>query len=469
MNEQNNGSQAPLDKEAQKAAKKAEREAKKAQRKAAKANKDPNDPNGNKDNGKKVFIALLVAIAIIVAAALVVTFLSKRNSDATTDDSSISSEDSIQIGDSKTYDSENSDGTLTGVEIAEKVKPSVIGIEIYYNGTLYGEGSGVVMSVDEDTGTTYVLTCAHLLTQSGATLQVQTEDGTAYDATIIGYDTRTDIGVVSCKTTDLTAAEFGDSTVLQVGEPVYAIGNPGGSEFYGSVTSGIVSALNHMTSSSDSGYTQEVIQHDAAINPGNSGGALVNSYGQVIGINSSKIVEDSYEGMGFAVPISVAKEIVDDIMDNGYVTNRAKLGIQYLSISSNQTYSMIAQMNDLPSGSIIIAAMDDDSAFSGTDVEVGDIIIGVNGKDLDKSSTLLDLINKSSPGDELTLTIAHIDSDYKVSTFDVEITLIEDKGTSSSSSSEEKEEEDGQFVNPFQNGGSGSGSYGYGYGFGNGN
>jgi len=471
MNEQNNGSQAPLDKEAQKAAKKAEREAKKAQRKAAKANKDPNDPNGNKDNGKKVFIALLVAIAIIVAAALVVTFLSKRNSDATTDDSSISSEDSIQIGDSKTYDSENSDGTLTGVEIAEKVKPSVIGIEIYYNGTLYGEGSGVVMSVDEDTGTTYVLTCAHLLTQSGATLQVQTEDGTAYDATIIGYDTRTDIGVVSCKTTDLTAAEFGDSTVLQVGEPVYAIGNPGGSEFYGSVTSGIVSALNRMTSSSDSGYTQEVIQHDAAINPGNSGGALVNSYGQVIGINSSKISETDYEGMGFAVPIDVAKDVVDSILANGYVTNRAKLGIQYVAVSQQQTYSAIAKMNDLPAGSIIIASINSESAFTGTDVEAGDIIIAVDGKDMDSVNVLLNAIEAASPGDKLTLTIAHVTSDYKVETEDVTVTLIEDKGDSTTTTNS-NDESSGGFTNPFSGGDYGSGnndygSGGYGFDFGN--
>jgi len=442
-------------------------------KKTKKPKKDKNKKDkGDKDgkSGSKVFIVLIVAIAVIALAAFGIYYMTEKKSTESANKVQTSSEDSIEIGDSKTYDSSNTDGTLSSVEIAAKVKPSVIAVEIYSSsGDLAGEGSGIVMSVDEDENRTYIVTCAHLLNESGTSIQIQTEDGTAYDATVVGYDTRTDVGVCSIKGTDLTPAEFGDSTVLQVGEPVYAIGNPGGTAFYGSVTAGIVSAIDRPISSSESGYTMECIQHDAVINPGNSGGALVNSYGQVIGINSSKIVEDSYEGMGFAVPISVAKEIVDDIMDNGYVTNRAKLGIQYLSISSNQTYSMIAQMNDLPSGSIIIAAMDDDSAFSGTDVEVGDIIIGVNGKDLDKSSTLLDLINKSSPGDELTLTIAHIDSDYKVSTFDVEITLIEDKGTSSSSSSEEEEEEDGQFVNPFQNGGSGSGSYGYGYGFGNGN
>lgn len=420
------------------------------------------------NSGKKVFFAILAAILIIAAAALAIYWPKLRKPSAetaSTTQTAATSEDSIAIGDAKTYDASNTEGTLSSVDIAAKVKPSVIGIEIYgQGGRLYGEGSGVVMSKDEAKNLTYIVTCAHLLSEPGTAIEVQLEDGTTYEANVIGYDTRTDIGVLSIKGADLTPAEFGDSSVLKVGEPVYAIGNPGGAQFYGSVTSGIVSAIERPTASTDSGYTQECIQHDAAINPGNSGGALVNSYGQVVGINSSKIMDDSYEGMGFAVPITVAKNVVDDILANGYVTNRAKLGIQYVSIGANQTYSMVAEMNKLPDGSIIIAAMDDGCPLKDTKAQVGDIITAVGGKELKSASVLLDVIENASPGDEITLTIAHVESDYKVTTFDVKVELLEDKGNASASDEGESEQSEGGFVNPFQNGGGYNSNYGYSFG-----
>ena len=420
------------------------------------------------NSGRKVFFAILAAILIIAAAALAIYLPNARKHPAdtasTTQTAASSPQDSIAIGDAKTYDASNTEGTLSSVDIAAKVKPSVIGIEIYgRGGQLYGEGSGVVMSKDEAKNLTYIVTCAHLLSEPGTSIEVQLEDGTTYEANVIGYDTRTDIGVISIKGTDLTPAEFGDSSVLKVGEPVYAIGNPGGAQFYGSVTSGIVSAIERPTASTDSGYTQECIQHDAAINPGNSGGALVNSYGQVVGINSSKIMDDSYEGMGFAVPVTVAKNVVDDILANGYVTNRAKLGIQYVSIGANQTYSMVAEMNKLPDGSIIIAEMDDECPLKDTKAQVGDIITAVGGKELKSASVLLDVIENASPGDEITLTIAHVESDYKVTTFDVKVELLEDKGNASASDEDESSQSEGGFVNPFQNGGYNS-NYGYSYG-----
>ena len=402
-----------------------------------------------KGKGSKVFLALILAVAVIVGIALAVVFLGKDSSTSASSDTKASSKDSIQVAESKTYSSSNSDGTLSSTEIAAKCKPSVIAIVIYSSdGSKYGEGSGIVMSTDKDTNTTYILTCAHLLNTSGTKIQIQTEDGTAYDASVVGYDTRTDVGVLGVKGTAFTPAEFGDSTKLQVGEPVYAIGNPGGTEFYGSFTSGVVSALDRPTSS-ESGYTLECIQHDAAINSGNSGGALINSYGQVVGINSSKIMEEGYEGMGFAVPISVAKDVVDDIMETGYVKNRAKLGIQYVAVSENQTYAMVAQMNNLPDGSVVIAKIGSGSPLEGTDVQAGDIITQVNGKNLDKTSVLLDAIESASPGDELELTIARVDSNYKTTTSKVKVKLIEDKGTAESSESGNENGNGGGFTNPF--------------------
>lgn len=408
------------------------------------------EENNKKSGGSKVFLALLIAILLIVGIAIGVAYVGRDGREAQKETTtSADTKNSISIGDTRAYDEENTDGALSSVEIAEKCKPSVIAVMVYQqNGQKYGEGSGVVMNVDEDAGYSYVITCAHIVDAAGTTLKAQVEDGTQYNAELIGYDNRTDIGVIRVKGTKFEAAEFGDSTVLKVGEPVYAIGNPGGTAFYGSVTSGIISAIDRPTSSNESGYTMECIQHDAAINPGNSGGALVNSYGQVIGINSSKIASEEYEGMGFAVPINVAKSVVDDIVKSGYVTGRAKLGIQYVPVSDNSTYARIASKNKLPAGAIVIAAINDDSALANTEAKVGDIIVGVNGKDLEKSGDLLTAVEKADPGDTLTLSIASVESDYSVKTFTVKAKLIEDKGVSATTS--ETERSSSVFQNPFQ-------------------
>ena len=174
-----------------------------------------------------------------------------------------------------------------------------------------------------------------------------------------------------------------------------------------------------------------VIQHSAAINPGNSGGALVNTAGQIVGINSSKIADTDYEGMGFAVPMSIALPVAQSLMQYKYVPNRPKLGIEYASVSSYQLYSMVVSIKGLPQGSLVIAGISADSSLANTEAEVGDLIIAVNGKDMKDSSVLLDLIETGAVGDTLTLTLCRIESrTYKTTTFDVTITLVEDKGAS---------------------------------------
>lgn len=411
---------------------------------------DENRNPSQKSGGTKVFAAIIIAIVLIVGIALAVNTLVRHHNNDTSNRITTSSEDSIEIGKSKEYSDTNKEGTLSTVEIAEKVKPSVIAVVVYApNGEKYGEGSGVVMSTNQEKNVTYILTCAHIVDTPKTTLKVQIEDGTQYDATLVGYDERTDVGVVSIKGTALTPAEFGDSTVLKVGEPVYAIGNPGGTTFYGSMTDGIISAIDRPTASNENGYSMVCIQHSAPISPGNSGGALVNSYGQVIGINSSKIAADDYEGIGFAIPTAVAKNVVDDILSNGYVQGRAKLGISYISINDNTTYAYIAEKNKLPQGSIVIADMESDSAISGTKAQAGDIIVAVNGEELTDEDVLLEVIEESKPGDKLTLKIAHVESDYSVKTFDVTATLGEDKGSYSDDNGAADSNED-RFVNPFK-------------------
>ncbi len=324
---------------------------------------------------------------------------------------------------------EDSDGQMTPRSIYNKVLPSSVGILVYDKSkNLASEGTGVLFQESDDGKYTYIITCAHVVAENEGYIRVQLSDGEEYTAALVGFDAKTDIAVVGIEAGGLTLAEIGDSTKLFVGDPIYAIGNPGGVEFANSFTSGIVSAIDRPVNSSATGYTMDCIQHTSAINPGNSGGALVNSFGQVIGINSMKIVADEYEGMGFAVPSSVFVEIVNEIMANGYVANRPKLGITYVPASEYENYGMFVALKDLPSGSIVIYEITEDSALADTDAQVGDMIIAVNGTPLDDTSYLPELIENSDVGDKITLTLIRIFDDYSYEEFDVEATLVEDRG-----------------------------------------
>ena len=322
-------------------------------------------------------------------------------------------------------------GGLTPVQIHQKLKNANVAVQIYSSRggeSAVGEGSGIIIHEDSTKTYTYVVTCAHVISD-GSSVSIELEDGTRYDAEIVGADTRTDVGLMRVKKTGLNGAEFGDSEQLKVGEPVYAIGNPGGIQYKGSFTSGMVSAMERPI---ESNYKMLSIQHTAAINPGNSGGALVNAHGQVIGINSQKIVDTHYEGMGFAIPSKIVKEVVDNLIAKGYVPNRPKLGIEYLVASTNRTGYFVLRANNLPSGSLIIATIDPESVLAGTDVQPNDIITHVDGEPLNKTELLPETIENSKVGDKLTLTIARVNpQDYTVRTFDVEVELMEDKGTAS--------------------------------------
>ena len=259
---------------------------------------------------------------------------------------------------------------------------------------------------------------------TGFTYSVQTEDSKTFDAELIGADAKTDLAVLRIKAKGLSLAEFGDSSSLQVGDPVYAIGNPGGTEFFGSFTSGIVSAIDRSVKNT---YTMVCIQHTAAINPGNSGGALVNQYGQVIGINSQKISSTEYEGMGFAIPIKPAQSIINALASYGYVKDRPKLGITYAEALNYQQYSMIIKLRGLPSGSLVISQVSSDSSLANTDVKSGDMIIKVDGKDMTTPNVLLDKIENGKVGDKLTLTLYRVDNNYNPTEFTVTATLVEEK------------------------------------------
>lgn len=331
-------------------------------------------------------------------------------------------------------------GSMTQQEVAAKVIPSVVCIQNYQQSTLQqglsasgwgrttqegqegseedsavspaSEGSGIIATSDG-----YIITNAHVV-DGADSLKVITSDGTTYDAKLIGSDSMTDLAVIKVDATDLTAAEFGSSEDLVVADPVIAIGNPGGLQFNSSVTIGYVSALNRSVTNSETGYTMECIQTDAAINPGNSGGALVNMYGQVIGINSSKIVATGYEGLGFAIPIDDALPIISDLKEYGYVKDRAMLGIsgQYLD-------SWTANFYGLPSG-MYVASITNESV-SNAGVQKGDVITKIDDTDVTSANTISGYIAKKKPGDTVTLSVTR---GLTGETFTCEVTLTESTG-----------------------------------------
>ncbi len=383
-----------------------------------------------KSGGKKAVIAI-IAVCIVIALGVMATSLfggGNRVSQQTTEPTQQGGNQDITINAIQTTAPSKELSSVNSVFVADKVRPSVVGVMAYSNGQLAGEGSGILWAEDSTGTYTYIVTCAHVIDEAGVTFGVLLLDGKTYEAEKVATDTRTDIGVLKIKATGLPLAEVGDSSTLKIGEPIYAIGNPGGSEYFGSITDGIVSAIDRSVSAT---YTMTCIQHNAAINPGNSGGALVNTAGQIVGINSSKIASTDFEGMGFAVPTSIAQPVVESLIKFGYVPNRPKLGIQYAEVSAYQLYSMVVSIKGLPQGSLVIAGISSDSSLANTKAQVGDLIIAVNGKDMDDSSVLLDLIDTGAVGDTLTLTLCRVEQrTYKTSTFDVTITLIEDKGDS---------------------------------------
>ena len=319
---------------------------------------------------------------------------------------------------------------LSTPDIAEKVKPSVVGILNYGSGSNIqsimtpNEGSGIIMSDDG-----YILTNAHVV-ENASGLKVVMETGEEYEARIVGADEDTDIAVIKINAENLQYAEFGNSDQLRVGEKVVAIGNPRGLTLAGSVTQGIISAVNRSLSSSPTDFTY--IQTDAAINPGNSGGALVNEYGQVIGINTAKISQVAstvYEGIGFAIPISEAKPIIDDLKAYGRVTGRVKFGIVVQSVDA-----YTAAMYQIPQGAMIIST-EEGSDIAAKGIVAGDIIYAVDGNTISSSTELKNAVFGKKPGDSVTLSIYRRTTGYSDKKFDVTVALMEDTGESTNSSS----------------------------------
>ena len=265
-------------------------------------------------------------------------------------------------------------------------------------------GSGVIVSEQG-----YILTNNHVI-DGAEEITVTLPDSRSTRAQIIGSDPDSDLAVLKIDLPRLAAIAWGRSDDLQVGDAVLAIGNPFG--VGQTVTSGIVSGLgrNHLGINT----FEDFIQTDAAINPGNSGGALVNMYGQVIGVSSAKIAATDYEGMGFAIPSATVKDVIDDIMKYGYVQGRVKIGVTGENVQSS---------GNTPAG-IAIYSIDEDGPCANTDLKENDIITGADGKKVSNFAEFYDILESHKAGDTIELEYYRSSNG---STDKVTITLQESK------------------------------------------
>ena len=369
---------------------------------------------------KKPFIAVgcVAAAAAIFLGGLAIG----SNGFTSTSSNSISSSanknlPTLTISSTPKDNSTAADGeVLTGKQIFDKLDQSVVAIQsMDTTGQAISSGSGVVMSKDG-----YIVTNAHVINdedtnQPMSNISVLFSDGSQLAASVIGSDTQTDLAVIKVTPQkDLVPAEFGDSDSLQVGETAYAIGSPGGVQLANTMTDGIISAINRDITVND--RVMSLIQTNVTINPGNSGGALINEYGQVIGITSAKLGISYYEGLGFAIPINSAKEIVDELIVNGYIAGRPSIGI-----TGEEIDQRTAQFRNIPMG-LQINSIDSRANAYSEGLMVGDIITAVNGTKVTTMNEINEIKEDMKAGDKIKLTVYRPSQQKNV---DVTITLTD--------------------------------------------
>jgi len=399
---------------------------------------DGNSPKQPKNHRGLKTAAFIMAMALVSAGSIgayrqfagerLYTDTSASDEDVQKMSSKKSDDSSFEAQNVSIINTTKSSGTeLSTEEIVEKVLPSVVGIESSFtienqrnsfsdfgfgfdfggesmpsSSEYSGTGTGVIISENG-----YIVTNAHVIYDSeyGAgiadSVSVLIGDDKTYDAEVIGYDVDCDLAVLKIDEKGLTPAEFGNSDELKLGESVIAIGNPLGFDLKNTVTGGMISGLDRDITINDK--AMNLIQTDAAINSGNSGGPLINKYGQVIGINSSKMSSSystsgaSIEGIGFAIPSNLTSSIIEDLMKYGYVTGKPQLGISCQDVTET-----VSKMYDMPVG-IYIYSVTEDSAADKAGLKKGDIIVGIGDKKVTTAAELTAEKNKHSAGDDVEI------------------------------------------------------------------
>ena len=365
----------------------------------------PQPPKKKKRLGLWIFLGIMAVVAVVVV--LFAIFGQPQDDGSTYDgenDDASSIVDIFADHDTTIPRVDNYDPTvklsitgshgpeLTAQEVYAKVTPATV-LVVAEQGGSASVGTGVIMTADG-----YVITNAHVIS-GGESCWVVLASGVQYEAQLVGYDSDEDLAVLKLENAqDLPVAEFGNSDLAVVGDRVYAIGNPLGIELRGTLTEGILSAINRDVELE--GRILNVLQTTAALNNGNSGGPLINRYGQVIGINTLKMSgtgapdEATVEGLGFALPISSASFVINDIIADGKFHGTPTLGI------------MVATY-DTEDGGTIVAAVEVAAGYAAEEagVETGDIILAVNGQEITTTAELMAIRRQHTIGDTLTLTI----------------------------------------------------------------
>lgn len=353
---------------------------------------------GKKYGAGVVVLAALLAAVIGAVSGIAAVNISKTDGNTSPAPSNVSGQN-VNI---------NIDETAESVveAVAKKVTPSVVGIRTttavmsFFGGTSEstGEGSGVVYSADGYIITNYHVISGAVTNKSGSKIEVfvGSLDSDSYEASVVGYNINSDLAVLKINASGLTAVEFADSSDLKVGQYVITVGNPGGLEFMDSVTYGVISGLNRVVSS-DSDV--KLIQTDAAINPGNSGGALVNVKGQLVGVNSSKIVSEEFEGMGFAIPSNTVDEICKKIIEK---QNDPE---PYIGVTISEKYTAsVLKYYGYPAGAVI-SSVADGSPADNAGLAKGDIITEFAGKTIGDYTVLSEVLEDCKPNDKVSVKI----------------------------------------------------------------
>ncbi|MBQ8203373.1 MAG: trypsin-like peptidase domain-containing protein [Clostridia bacterium] len=339
----------------------------------------------NENRGLKIF-ALIMVCVIILSGTCAAGYFAGKNSVSRY---SYSSTVELDLASKP----KNEEG-MTAAQIYAEVNESIVGIRVY-NATTIKDASGVIYSKDG-----YIITNDHIYDGiTAAKFKVYMHDGSEREATYVAGDSISDLAILKLKdTSNLKPAVFGDSRELVYGEPTVAVGRPNGAMEPNCITEGIISLTKRRVTGT-SNYSSSLIQTDSAINPGSSGGALLNMYGQVVGITSSKMTGDEYDAIGFAIPTVTVKRVANQLIKDGKVKDRAKLGITYSEITS-----VYAEINDFDATGIYVVTVSETSDAYGK-LNKNDLITHINGIEITCDDIVLDIIEESKAGDTLTLTV----------------------------------------------------------------
>jgi len=347
--------------------------------------------------GLKVF-ALIMAMVILVTGATLAGYYIGQNNSVTAQPTLTKPNANVNLS-AAPADSDE----LTAAQVYEKLNPSVVGIIVYNADGDGSQASGIVFSEDG-----YIITNDHIYSEvPNPKFKIYTHDGTEYDAKYVAGDLISDLAVLKIEKCKLTPAVFGNSDELFVGQNVVAIGRPSDATDFTSLTKGVISALNRRLSNT-SNYAARLIQTDSPINPGSSGGALVNMYGQIVGVTSAKLASVDYEGVGYAIPTTVMKRIVEELISEGRVVSRAKIGITYTTIDS-----VIAEIGDYKHTGLLVEDVSEDSDLYGK-ISKNDVITKINDIEVSRDSVVLDIIEQCRAGDTITITVITSKGEKKV-------------------------------------------------------